>query len=328
MTARRVDMPLALPLNGALSLQMIIRYLNFPGILTIVPSTYESVSGVFWVKNAGITVAVIKPGDMEPGACFNKTGFRNKVCISGFHGSAVGQGVIREYLAFSIGESFGVPETRIVHIKGHRLGRQGLSGHKLVRASIQKFVDGESIMNGFNDFDKSEIQALTVLDLLLGNCDRHFGNALYKDEKLIPIDHGNIAPPFGTDWRLRIDQAALPDAQEFPLLPETVALIDAIDPTYNRRQALLCGLSLDTANQLCAFAHVLKTASKCFSLDKIFNMWNMMEFREKVTFHMQRSTMGAIQWNEFNNRMITEYHYYFYDVPHYYFSEDYSEDSL
>lgn len=88
----------------------------------------------------------------------------------------------RERAAFLVSEMLGfdfVPPTVIREVDG-KIG------------SAQQFIE-ETTPLRFSDqstISQEDLVKLWIFDLLIGNSDRHSGNALVKDGRVIPIDHG------------------------------------------------------------------------------------------------------------------------------------------
>ena len=91
----------------------------------------------------------------------------------------------REALAYEVSEELGF--SGLVPITTVRLGDPP--------ASIQQWVDNavigwDSSPSDWRGISEDNIKQLQIFDALTGNTDRHAGNYLIKDKKLIGIDHG------------------------------------------------------------------------------------------------------------------------------------------
>ena len=122
----------------------------------------------------------------------------------------------REVLAYRVDEELGlgiVPHT----VYGEYEGREG---------SAQTFI--ENAREGAYEAHARDTAKMGVLDAVIGNQDRHTGNALTKDRQLVAIDHGlafGTVPPGGyiRSWALAgIGPDDLP-------VPEQKAMADRLD---------------------------------------------------------------------------------------------------
>ena len=147
-----------------------------------------------------------------------------EIAVDGF---VAGGGASREMMGSVIGDKLqemlgidlNVAKTRLVKLDPQQLG---LQPGAQVTASVQAFItDGESVQDmairalnlkgvatpkTYEQTDealiyinqhvaKEEIQSKAVFDLIALHADRHVGNfILNADNKLVPIDHGNILP--------------------------------------------------------------------------------------------------------------------------------------
>ncbi len=111
-------------------------------------------------------------------------------------GHLQGSGWQKEVAAWMIdrGNIAGIPETVVLSIPFPK--RLGAQDALLKQGSLQQFVSGIAI-EGFSDKElcklpARQIQQLAVLDLIIGNADRNWGNVFWNEttQKVIPIDHG------------------------------------------------------------------------------------------------------------------------------------------
>ena len=162
----------------------------------------DCVGGTYWLRHANGIVAIVKPGDMEPGMRHNNKGLNNRSTPTGKLGFTPGTGFIREVLAYELDSGFaGVPETILLQISGHELGR---SNNKKVDASAQRFIPniGQSWDCGPVRYSSESVRKIGIQDLRMLNCDRHGGNMLVTRSEnceetmkvLVPIDHSYCFP--------------------------------------------------------------------------------------------------------------------------------------
>ncbi|XP_021846642.2 phosphatidylinositol 4-kinase gamma 4 [Spinacia oleracea] len=197
-------------------------------------------------------VAVFKPIDEEPMAVNNPHGLPISENGEGLKkGTKVGEGALREVAAYlldhpmngfyslnrdAIGFS-GVPPTALVRClnKGfnHPQGFEGtLKDVKI--GSLQMFMenDGNCEDIGPRAFPVEEVHKISILDLRLGNADRHAGNILFKRNgvdgriQLIPIDHGYCLPDSFEDCTF--DWLYWPQARQ-PFSSEAIKYITLLD---------------------------------------------------------------------------------------------------
>jgi Phosphatidylinositol 3- and 4-kinase/Ubiquitin family len=156
-------------------------------------------------------ISIFKPSDEEPMAVNNPRGLPISTNGEGLKsGTRVGEGAIREVAAYLLDHPLG----------GYRssgdvdvIGFSGVPPTVLVRSlygnckeykvgSLQKFIKncGSCEEMGPGAFPVKEVHKICVLDIRIGNADRHAGNILLckdGDEgqyKLVPIDHGYCLP--------------------------------------------------------------------------------------------------------------------------------------
>ncbi|MFN0065300.1 MAG: hypothetical protein ACKVOH_03575, partial [Chlamydiales bacterium] len=169
-------------------------------------------SGSYWMRNPNREVlGIFKPFDEDMGAPNNPVG-PSRQGPFGFRrvraGTRVGEGAHNEVGAYLIDSYFGfgiVPRTYYASFthKNFFLASQNrhltLGKDKKKYGSFQEFIQG---FISFSDLDVSEIpkipliefQLLVVLDMIIGNSDRHAGNLLIGNDKIAAIDNGFCFP--------------------------------------------------------------------------------------------------------------------------------------
>lgn len=198
----------------------------------------EGISGSYWMRDSRRGIAgLFKPFDEELLAPNNPIGASHQGALGqrrARKGCRVGEAAHHEVAAFIVDSFFGfgiVPRTYYAKFS-HRtfyLSREteASSREKTKYGSFQEFVDGfvpltEIFQKGEAKFSKVEFQLLIVLDLIIGNTDRHTGNILIGDEKIAAIDHGLCFPDENS--QLSTWYWALPMGKE-PLLSTLVDLV-------------------------------------------------------------------------------------------------------
>ncbi|KAJ4821099.1 Phosphatidylinositol 4-kinase gamma 4 [Rhynchospora pubera] len=156
-------------------------------------------------------VSIFKPSDEEPMAVNNPRGLPISTNGEGLKsGTRVGEGAIREVAAYLLDHPLSGPRSSE---DSDVIGFSGAPLTVLVRClygnckeykvgSLQKFVKncGSCEEMGPGAFPAKEVHKICVLDIRIGNADRHAGNILLcKDGdkgqyKLVPIDHGYCLP--------------------------------------------------------------------------------------------------------------------------------------
>lgn len=147
------------------------------------------------------------------------------------------------------GLKLGVPDTSLVtldgeYLMGNSVGKEGkktFSKGQKVLASVQSFEQGcltisarnEDLNIGFAPLldklvPKEELQQMAVFDLISLNTDRHGNNVMLDgDDKLVPIDHGNIMP---TKKGIRVRGGALHSDSTSALFAKTAAANEKLTP--------------------------------------------------------------------------------------------------
>ena len=125
----------------------------------------------------------------------------------------------RERAAYLVAQRMGVdaPETVIREA-------ENIVGKKTI---VQSFVKNDGTLlevlkdrgsAAMNDIDLDSFRSMALFDAVIGNTDRHWGNALVVGKKLIPIDHG-LAFPEGANLGRNGNFKAL-DLFETPGMPK------------------------------------------------------------------------------------------------------------
>jgi len=160
----------------------------------------EGVNGTYFLRNAnGEKIAIFKPHDEEGSSQNNPKGIDDDYDAN--YGVPQGEGVLREVAAYKLDKDThfsSVPRTTLVTLRS-----PGFHGDNMALGSLQEFIsnDGDLWDVGPGMLKSSEIEKIAFLDLRLWNNDRHAGNILREDQKLIPIDHGASLPvKWGRQW--------------------------------------------------------------------------------------------------------------------------------
>ncbi|XP_078182765.1 phosphatidylinositol 4-kinase gamma 4-like [Carex rostrata] len=155
-------------------------------------------------------VSIFKPADEEPMAVNNPRGLPISTNGEGLKsGTRVGEGAVREVAAYLLDHPLGGPRSsKDVDV----IGFSGVPPTMLVQCmygnckdyklgSLQKYIKncGSCEEMGPGAFPVKEVHKICVLDIRMGNADRHAGNILLcRDDdgqyKLVPIDHGYCLP--------------------------------------------------------------------------------------------------------------------------------------
>lgn len=85
---------------------------------------------------------------------------------------------------------FGVPCLQKIELESEDKTRRGICSHAVENATDLRSFD---IASKMGDFPTLDVQKMDLLDILLGNTDRHAANALVQGDRLIPIDHDAVA---------------------------------------------------------------------------------------------------------------------------------------
>ncbi|MCH9626865.1 MAG: hypothetical protein S4CHLAM2_04960 [Chlamydiales bacterium] len=197
-------------------------------------------SGAYWMRGPDRQiVGLFKPFDEEIHAPHNPVGPSFQGALGQRRtrwGCRVGEAAHHEVGAFLVDAFFGfgiVPRTYYAAFT-HRtffLAREDrLASNrpkKTKYGSFQEFVGGfvpflEIYQDEKDVLPLVEYQLLIVLDVIIGNTDRHAGNILVGDEKIAAIDHGLCFPDRNVDlsywyWKLEMGKE--------PLIPSLVDLL-------------------------------------------------------------------------------------------------------
>ncbi len=189
-------------------------------------------SGAYWMRGTDRQiVGLFKPFDEEIHAPHNPVGPSFQGALGQRKtrwGCRVGEAAHHEVGAFLVDAFFGfgiVPRTYYAAFT-HRtffLAREDrLASNrpkKTKYGSFQEFVDGfVPFLEIYQDEKEAlplvEYQLLIVLDVIIGNTDRHAGNILVGDEKIAAIDHGLCFPDQNVDlsywyWKLEMGKEPL-----------------------------------------------------------------------------------------------------------------------
>lgn len=161
----------------------------------------SGVNGTYFIRDrTGKNIAVFKPMDEEENMPNNPRGRMaeydptKKLIRAPRRGHLQGTGWKKEVAAWLIdqGKIAGVPETVVLSVRFPRTPRSPES--ILKQGSLQQFVRGESADGLSYDqmlaLPPRAVHRLAILDLIIGNADRHWGNCFWDGKSLIPIDHG------------------------------------------------------------------------------------------------------------------------------------------
>ncbi|MCB1181108.1 MAG: hypothetical protein KDK55_03690 [Chlamydiia bacterium] len=178
----------------------------FPMLVT------QGLSGAYWMRDSSReVVGLFKPFDEEINAPNNPLGPAYQGGLGQRRtrrGIRVGEAVHREVAAYLIDQFFGfgiVPKTYYAtfsHPSFFHYGEDPYSfrrSHKTKIGSFQEVVVGfEPVLSLSSEELKKitleEFQLLIVLDVIIGNCDRHANNILVNEGKIAAIDHGLSFP--------------------------------------------------------------------------------------------------------------------------------------
>ncbi len=227
----------------------------------------QGVSGSYWMRGPDRHVlGLFKPFDEEVFAPHNPVGphFQGALGLRRIRiGCRVGESAHHEVGAFVVDEFFGfgiVPKTyyaQFTHTSFFNAREDRLSSRRTPKTKIgsfQEFVDGFVPVDHLSMEERAaipldEFQLLIVLDVILGNTDRHINNILFGDEKIAAIDHGLCFPDRGDEfsfWYWRYFEQG-----KQPLLPSIVELLnyfpfDALGLKLRKR----CFISLNAVQRM------------------------------------------------------------------------------
>ena len=265
----------------------------------------------FCRDSSGAPMAVFKPCDEEPGALENPRGGEPPL----LGGIRPGSGYLREVAAYRLdhGGSACVPMTTAIKVpKDHSLFSKDKVG------SLQQFVrpsEGCTVHAAADltpgGFRKEDVHRIGVLDLRLGNCDRHGGNILAiipedRDRsciKLVPIDHGYVLPvtmeSFDFEWQWWAQSA-------MPFSEETLEYIDSLDPDKDAAVLRELGIEEGAIDVMKATTLLLKLAAKAgLTLRQIANLVRRPQLAEpsaceKVLERLRRlSGPEGVDWAQY-----------------------------
>lgn len=168
----------------------------------------KGLSGSYWMRGPNREVlGLFKPFDEEIHAPNNPIGPEMQGALGLRRtrwGCRVGEAAHHEVGAFIVDEFCGfgiVPRTyyaSFTHPTFHASREDPFRSHRIPKTKLGSF---QEFLGGFvplHEVPKSEVallpidefQLLVVLDVMIGNLDRHMGNILVGDEKIAAIDHG------------------------------------------------------------------------------------------------------------------------------------------
>lgn len=230
----------------------------------------EGVCGTYFLLNAsGDRCGVFKPTDEEPGAV-NYT--KDESDSARRIGIKPGEAAIREVAAYMLDNGFAsVPQTQLIEFNEANKFFNSKTDYKI--GSVQKFVDHDCSSEdvGSSLFSVEDVQKIAVMDVRLINLDRHAGNILVKDKKLIPIDHGFCLPecfedPLWFEW-MNWSQS------KQSILPEIKRYIESLDDDADCLVLKSYGFSVSARRSLRVGTYLLKAAvKKNLSLEKIASL--------------------------------------------------------
>lgn len=198
----------------------------------------QGLSGAYWMRGPDREVlGLFKPFDEEIHAPNNPIGPRMQGALGLRRtrpGCRVGEAAHHEVAAFLVDAYFGfgiVPHTTyasFTHRSFFQAREDRIAAHpkpKTKYGSFQEYVGGfvpliDILRQEKEELPLIEYQLLIVLDVIIGNSDRHAGNILVGDEKLAAIDHGLSFPDTPTEistWYWDLKQGSEP---LFPALVE------------------------------------------------------------------------------------------------------------
>lgn len=201
----------------------------------------EGCSGSYWMRGTDRQImALFKPFDEDNFAPNNPVGPRLQASLGQRRmrpGVRSGEAAHREVAAFVIDQFFGfgiVPRTyyaRFTHHTFYSAREDILSGRRVAKTkmgSLQEFIEGFIPLNKlpkeeWSTIPLDELHLLIVLDVILGNADRHTNNMLVGLGKIAAIDHALSLPDIpaepSTWYWSRFEQA------KQPLLPAIAEIV-------------------------------------------------------------------------------------------------------
>lgn len=165
-------------------------------------------SGAYWMRSTEREVAgLFKPFDEEIHAPNNPIGPVMQGAMGQVRtrlGIRVGEAAHREVAAFLVDQFFHfgiVPKTYYATFTHQAFysSREDRFSRRIVKkkyGSFQEYIEG--FLPAYKMFDRldrvplEEFQLLVLLDVIVGNTDRHLGNVLVGEDKIAAIDHGLI----------------------------------------------------------------------------------------------------------------------------------------
>lgn len=185
----------------------------------------------FIIKNRqGDNIGIFKPWDEQDDMPHNPRG--NKAPYNSqnllrrpYHGFVQGTGCQKEVAVSMIDcdRLFDVPETVSITVPFPK--EQGSRDIVFKEGSLQQFISGTPLdqvdWEEIQKYPVREVQKIVLLDLLIGNGDRHFGNCFWNEnmKKLIPIDNG-CSFLDSADWRPDNDEPTSETNCHLALLPQ------------------------------------------------------------------------------------------------------------
>lgn len=219
----------------------------------------EGEGGTYMMFDAAKRVlAIFKPSDEEPPADNNPKKHSESPSRKGI---IPGDGALREVAAYQLDRGWaGVPLTTLLEVR-----HPAFAGGLPKIGSAQKWVHGSESAEEFGPslFPARDVHRIGILDVRLGNTDRHVGNMLARrgsdgELRLVPIDHGFVLPAqLGEAF---FDWLHWPQAQQ-PFGAEELEHIASIDVEADSKLLRKLGIPAAAVDQMCYATVLLKKAA-------------------------------------------------------------------
>lgn len=278
----------------------------------IAPTPVEACTGgVYYMRSTTHRIAAIfKPADEEAYAPNNPKQYLRESMVTANTGIPgiragilAGDSATREAAAYLLDKDHraGVPMTALA--SAYHPAFHYATQHKRKPGSLQVYVPHKCLADDLspNLFPVEDVHMIAVLDIRLGNQDRHGGNVLVtephkKTYKLIPIDHGACLPRVSSLSETSFLWLFWAQAKE-PFAPSTLAYIASLN---SREDEQLLQQQLPTGHELEPDAlltlHLCTAFLQVCAVDRRMSAYEIgMLMCRHGSFHQQESKPSVLE---------------------------------